>query len=152
MYLSAFFVQVCYAPHIISTSNIYFGLLLLIPIILSYMAAGYNHFIEIWKLWFLAQKSMLFSAKIKKNVKIIGFNLIKILQKHSKISEIIHQKVFLGKFLFLDSSIIFICQSKHQKIRFLRGKHRFWAKNDHFSNFDKMGVNGRIRLLYSSKW
>ena len=27
----------------------------------------------------------------------------------------------------------------------------FWAKNDHFSNFDKMSGNDRIRLLYSSK-
>ena len=29
----------------------------------------------------------------------------------------------------------------------------FWAKNDHFSNFDKMAGNDRIRLLlYNSKW
>ena len=27
----------------------------------------------------------------------------------------------------------------------------FWAKNDHFSNFDKMAENDRIRLLYNSK-
>ena len=27
----------------------------------------------------------------------------------------------------------------------------FLAKNDHFSNFDKMAGNDRIRLLYSSK-
>ena len=27
----------------------------------------------------------------------------------------------------------------------------FWAKNDHFSNFDKMAGNDRIQLLYNSK-
>ena len=40
----AFFEQVCHVPHIKSTSNIYFGNLLLIPVILSYIAAGYDYF------------------------------------------------------------------------------------------------------------
>jgi len=44
LYPWAFFGRVCYVPHIIPTSNIYFGLILLIPVILSYIAAGYDHF------------------------------------------------------------------------------------------------------------
>ena len=38
------FWQVWYVPHTIWTSNIYFGDSLLIPVILSYIAAGYDHF------------------------------------------------------------------------------------------------------------
>ena len=34
---------------------------------------------------------------------------------------------------------------------FREKKMDFLAKNDHFSNFDKMAGNDRIRLLYSSK-
>ena len=44
LYPRAFFWRVWYVPHIILTSNIYFGLTLLIPVILSYIAAGYDHF------------------------------------------------------------------------------------------------------------
>ena len=44
LYPRGFFLQVWYVPHTISTSNIYFGLRLLIPVILSCIAAGYDHF------------------------------------------------------------------------------------------------------------
>ena len=44
LYPRAFFWQVWYVSDIMLTSNIYFGLILLIPDISSYIAAGYDHF------------------------------------------------------------------------------------------------------------
>ena len=44
LYPWAFFERVCHVSHIISTSNIYFGDILIFSVILSYIAAGYDHF------------------------------------------------------------------------------------------------------------
>jgi len=49
LYPWGFFVQVCYVLHKILTSNIYFELLLLIPVILSYIAVGYDHFLPFYR-------------------------------------------------------------------------------------------------------
>ena len=62
MYPWAFFVQVCYVLHIISNSKIYFGLLLLILIILSYIETRYDHlrpFYRNLKMIIFSSKSML---------------------------------------------------------------------------------------------
>ena len=104
LYPWAFFCQVWHVPHYISTSNIYFGGNMLIPVILSYIAAGYDHFRPFYQ-----------------NLKNDDF--------------------FKTFFIFFN----FYWWNPH----FL--KFFFW-KNDHFSNFDKMAENDRIRLLYSSKW
>ena len=44
LYPRTFFWQVWNVPHTIWTSNIYFGDSLLIPVILSFIAVGYDHF------------------------------------------------------------------------------------------------------------
>ena len=91
----AFFWQVWYVPHTISTSNIYFGDRLLIPVILSYIAAEYDHFQPFYRIlknghfwlknpWFFRKNRnfLLLDWRIKvidetKNINMLGnkFNL-----------------------------------------------------------------------------
>ena len=93
---------------------------------------------------FFAQKSMLFSQKSEKKRQNNWLQFYQTLKKTFKNIRNNKSKIFLGKFLFLDSLIIFICQSKHKKIWFLRKKHRFFSSK---WSFFKFWLNGR-KLSY----
>ena len=87
-----FFLQAWHVPHAISTSNIYFMLLLLIPVIVSCIAAGYDHFRPFYqnlKNCHSSSKIHVFFVKIEKNLIKFCFNFIKTLKKYSKTSKLI---------------------------------------------------------------
>ena len=139
LYPRVFFGQVWYVAHTISTSSIYFRLRLLILVILSYIAAEYNHFRPFYrnlKNCHLAKKSMLFSWKSKFSA--FGLTNKGDWRDHKhKYAQKNILFIISDVFEYIFNVFIKLKQNLFTFFSFFRKKNMdFLATNEYFPNFD----------------